>query len=114
MADTNGFTGNPARWNEQYDALNAEITAILFYHDPIRISCGTNTDEYKPEARTILPRLADCDSVDEVRGVIHEEFSKWFTARIAGPESRYQGAAEDVWEAWQRFANSSGSKNNDV
>jgi hypothetical protein len=27
---------------------------------------------------TIIPRLGDCRSVDDVRRIVHEEFVKWF------------------------------------
>jgi hypothetical protein len=40
-----------------YKRLFTEVSAILFRHDPIGINFEGNTDEYDPEAGTILPRL---------------------------------------------------------
>lgn len=57
-----------------YKALFEEASAILFRHDPIGLDFETNFDEYDPEARTILPRLAACGSAQDVQRVVHEEF----------------------------------------
>jgi hypothetical protein len=86
----------------RYGALFDEIAAILFELDPVGINFETNTDEYEPEVGTILPRLHSCSSAADVRRVIHEEFVYWFDSETAGPEARYQEAAERVWAAWQR------------
>jgi hypothetical protein len=76
-----------------YGALFDDVSAILYRHDPIGINFDTNTDEYDPEARTILPRLRHCTSVDEAVVIVHEEFQRWFGAQTAGPASRYQEIA---------------------
>jgi hypothetical protein len=89
-----------ARW--VYGALFDDVAAVLFRHDPIGINFETNTDEYHPEARTILPRLRHCASAGDVLVVVHEEFRRWFGAETAGPASRYTGAAAAIWELWQR------------
>lgn len=85
------------------DAFGAElwdeVTRILFEEDPIHIGRVSKT-EYDPEVRTILPRLPACRSVEDARRVVHEEFVRWFDARIAGPAERYERVGERVWEAW--------------
>ena len=48
------------RLKAKYGSLFDSITALLFRHDPIGINFEDNTDEYEPEARTILPRLKAC------------------------------------------------------
>lgn len=77
------------------------MSAILFKGDPIGINFGTNTDEYEPEVRTILPRLVGCGSSQEAQRVIFEEFEKWFGVGHAGPIERYDGLAQRVWHVWQ-------------
>lgn len=37
-------------------------------------------------------------SVDDVRGMIFDEFSSWFVPDVAGPASRYNAPAEDLWQ----------------
>jgi hypothetical protein len=60
---------------------------------------GRPTD-HETETGTIWPRLRDCQSEDEVRRIIHEEFVRWFDAAIAGPEERYSTIASEVWQLW--------------
>lgn len=82
------------RYGLAYDRLSN----ILFTEDPIRINFGEKTDEYEPEVGTILPRLRDCRSADDVRRVVHEEFVRWFDASTAGPTENYQTIAMRVWD----------------
>jgi hypothetical protein len=88
-----------AVYGELFDAA----AALLFRHDPIGISFeNPNTDEYEPEAETILPRLSSCHSSDDVQHVVHGEFVRWFGADTAGPQERYEQIASDLWQLWQR------------
>jgi hypothetical protein len=92
-----------ARLREQFGPLYASLLQILFTHDPVRINYGANPDEYEPEVDTILPRLVDASSQDEVLDIIHEEFAAWFSAGIAGPKQRYEQVAFEVWRAWKEW-----------
>ncbi|WP_051343364.1 hypothetical protein [Pseudonocardia spinosispora] len=80
------------------DGLEADVEALLFRHDPIGINFEHNTDEYGPEARTIVPRLAEAATESDLRRIIHEEFTHWFSADIAGPVDRYAEIAREVWQ----------------
>jgi hypothetical protein len=86
----------------EYGSLFDSVAALLFRHDPIGIAFeNPNTDEYEPEAGTILPRLRDCESSNDVLRVVHEEFVRWFDAEIAGPEGPYAEIASEIWQLWQ-------------
>jgi hypothetical protein len=65
---------------------------------------GCPDDEYDAEVSTILPRVAAAESVEEATVIVHEEFSRWFGADIAGPVSNYTAAGKAVWEAWRSYA----------
>src|ERR1700722_5328594 len=65
------------RLKEEYGQLFESVAALLFRHDPVGINFDTNTDEYEPEVGSILPRLRTCNSADEARGVVYEEFVRW-------------------------------------
>jgi hypothetical protein len=84
----------------RYPALFSEVSAILFDLDPIGISFEDNRDEYDAEVGTILPRLETCVTAESVRSVVYQEFIRWFGRDIAGEESRYDQAAQRIWEAW--------------
>jgi hypothetical protein len=68
----------------EYGDLFDSIVALLFRNDPIGINFEDNTDEYDPEARTILPRLPTCKSSADVLRVVHEEFTRWFDPQQQG------------------------------
>jgi hypothetical protein len=86
----------------EYKKLFEEASALLFRHNPIGLDFETNIDEYDPEVGTVLPRLSNCGSPEDVQRVLHEEFTRWFSPADAGPPERYRGAAVDLWELWQR------------
>jgi len=85
----------------RFKGLYDDVTQILFEEDPIRINFETNTDEYEPEVGTILPRLRECATTEDVRTVVHTEFVRWFGPEIAGPAEKYTSAAKRIWEAFQ-------------
>jgi hypothetical protein len=89
----------------EYKELFEQVRRILTEADPIHIALEeVNPDEYEPEVGTILPRLKDARSSDDVRRILHEEFVRWFSPEDAGPENRYEQAAVEVWQAWQRHS----------
>jgi hypothetical protein len=85
----------------EFGELFAEVSAILFHHDPMHVNAGFNTDEYDPEVGTILPRLKDCQSTRDVQKVVYEEFEQWFG--IPGEPEKYRLASQEIWSAWRRF-----------
>ena len=89
------------RLKAEYGVLFDSVADILFRHDPVGINFEDNTDEYYPEARTILPRLRDCHSAQDVTTVVHEEFVRWFELETAGTIENYQLVSEEIWNRWQ-------------
>jgi hypothetical protein len=89
------------RLKVEYGDLFHSVADILFQHDPVGINFEDNTDEYYPEVRTILPRLKDCHSAQDVTSVVHEEFVRWFEPEIAEPKDHYQLPSEEIWKRWQ-------------
>ena len=83
-----------------HGALIARVEALLFAADPIGINFETNTDEYNPEAVSIIARREEFESVDALQRVVHEEFVRWFDADTAGPIERYRSIAAQIWQVW--------------
>ena len=79
----------------------AAVSKLMFEYDPILINCGENTDEYDPEAGSVIPRLRHCTSADDVTTVVYEEFQHWFGKETAGERDCYASLAKDIWELWQ-------------
>jgi hypothetical protein len=82
----------------QFAALRGAVSEVLRDPDPIGlIQSGAPCDEYDPEVGTILPRLRTATSPGDVREIVHEEFVRWFGAKIAGDIEDYQTMAEKIW-----------------
>lgn len=65
-----------------------------------QLRCVGRSTDNETKTGTIWPRLRGCQSEDEVRRIIYEEFVRWFDAPIAGPEERYATIASEVWQLW--------------
>lgn len=91
------------RLRSEYRELFESVSSLLFRHDPIEINFETNTDEYEPEVGTILPRLRECVSQEDVLRVVHEEFVRWFDQDAAGSADRYQEISKQIWLHWLEF-----------
>jgi hypothetical protein len=92
-----------AALRQSYGELFDQISAVLFAADPIRIGFMGNTEEYELEVGTILPRLRECQSAEDVQRVMHEEFVRWFDPILAGPARNYAEPATQIWQLWQQF-----------
>ncbi|MBI4488285.1 MAG: hypothetical protein HY694_04310 [Deltaproteobacteria bacterium] len=87
-----------------YGTLYTEVSRLLREADPIRlIGIGAPDDEYDPEVSTILPRLREAKSPDDVQRTVHEEFIHWFGAETAGPATHYATVSHDIREVWNKF-----------
>jgi hypothetical protein len=90
------------RLKAQYNHLFDDVAALLFRHDPIGIAFDNeNVDEHELEARTILPKLRECQSAKDTLQVVHQEFVRWFGAEIAGAEKHYTLIATEIWHLWE-------------
>ena len=88
----------------EYGMLYTEVSRLMREADPIRlIGIGAPDDEYDVEVRTILPRLREAKSSDDVQRIVHEEFVRWFSAEIAGSAAGYADVAKKIWEVWSKF-----------
>ena len=83
---------------QRYGGRFDDVSVLLFSHDPIGINFDTNTDEYDPEARTILPRLSHCQSEADVLRFVIEEFRRWFGDDIREDKVSYQPIAAEIWQ----------------
>lgn len=115
-SDSPGFASREAlraerkRLKREYRALFDEVSAILFRWDPIGINGGVNTDEYDPEAATIVGRLREARSVEDVERIVREELVRWFgepSITSARAKRVLKPLAEEIWHVRQRPADGS-------
>lgn len=90
-----------------YKDLVATVSAILFRYDPADLNYGFNPDEYESEAETIVARLGDCRSEDEVVRLVESELEQWFDEETAAAAT-IPAIAHELWglvaenrELWQ-------------
>ena len=89
---------------KEFVELRETIETILRRHDPIGlIGMGAPEDEYDPEVGTILPRLKEATTEDQLKGIVHAEFVRWFGAETAGPVDLYTAPARELWAALSSF-----------
>ena len=84
-----------AKLKGQEDIVEA-VEALLFERDPIGINFEENTDEYRPEAETIVIRLRDAASDQDAARIVYEEFVRWFDPTTAGSPDKYRPIAAEV------------------
>jgi hypothetical protein len=83
-----------------YEEIVAKVSAALFAHDPVGINLEQNTDEYDPEAQTIVIRLISETGDTDVVTIVHEEFRRWFGSGPAGSRRRYEGIGQEISQLW--------------
>src|SRR5262245_57628082 len=74
-----------ARTSKRYQDLVAAVERAINDADPIGLLAdGAPSDEYASEIGTIIPLLANAHRPDDVTGVLHQEFLRWFGEGTAG------------------------------
>jgi hypothetical protein len=94
---------NKEQLSGTYKKLYYCVSAILFDDDIEGINFGSNDYEYEPEVETILPRLPETESIEDVQQVISEEFNHWFGSTRDLDE--YYVTAKEIWAAWNSYKN---------
>ena len=83
------------------------VSERLYAADPVALAAvGAPSDEYEPEAETIVMRLADSRDVvaeSDVLHVVHEEFVRWFDESLAGEPDKYRAVAREIHAVWQQY-----------
>jgi len=75
--------------------------------DPIGLLAGgAPSDEYASEIGTIIPLLANTHRPDDVTGVLHGEFLRWFGEGTAGLRHAYDDPARQIWVALLEYRKS--------
>lgn len=91
----------------RYQALVAAVERAINETDPMGLlEGGAPADEYSPEIGTIVPRIVNAQSVDEVTTILHEEFLRWFGDDTAGPRRPYEAPALRIWDALLQYRKS--------
>ena len=91
----------------RYQSFVVAVERAIADSDPIGLlEGGAPADEYGPEIGTIVPRVLNAQSVEEVTSVLHQEFLGWFGDDTAGPRHAYEAPAGEIWKALLEFRKS--------
>ncbi len=98
------------RYQAQYRALYDELLEILYQLDPIGVH-QDNAEKFVPEATTILARLREARTADDVEQIVLEELRRWYgRRRLANQDpDRLADATIAICTAWNHFLEVSGS-----
>ncbi len=101
--DAQDIRSSHKRLRSNYKRLFDEVAETLFRYDPLGLAAaGAPGDEYSLETGTIVPRLREANCAQDGLRIVYEEFVRWFGGKTAGPASRYEQVAAEVWSAWER------------
>ena len=84
-------------------ALHLDISAILLKYDPMEVGAAVDADEYDLEAATILSRIKEVHSKEELTDIVFEEFESWYGKNAVGDRQKYEKMAAEIWEIWHRY-----------
>jgi hypothetical protein len=87
----------------QYGELYSQLVALFYRHDPAGLAYADNFDEYESEVGTVLPRLGECRSPQDMEQVIRTELRRSL-GMIFLSNDALGALAADVWSVWQDCA----------
>ena len=61
---------------------------------------GGAYSEYSGEVITILPRLTNVKTEEDVLQIVYEELVHWFDEECAGLNEKHRQASKEIYEAW--------------
>jgi hypothetical protein len=81
-------------------ATYKKLIKLLVRLDPTGLLGVPSHEDEETNAFALYVFLGNCSSETECLGVIHQQFCHWFSEDVAGPVSRYQFLAKEVWALW--------------
>ena len=109
MSETAERRAPRKRFQALYRALYDEVVDILFDVDPIGVHVDHNPEKFVPEATSILARLRDARSAEDVECIVQQELRRWYGRRqLANQDPRRLARATiAICSAWNRFLDES-------
>lgn len=97
------------RLQVRYRALYDEVVDILYEIDPIGVHVDHNAEKFVPEATSILARLRDARSAEDVESIVQQELRRWYgQRRLANQDPRRLARATiAICSTWNRFLDES-------
>jgi hypothetical protein len=87
---------------QQYGGFYTAVSDILFQHDVMDLDGKHNTGDYDPEVDVLLLRIREAENLQALQGILFEVFLNAFGEENCGGKERYDGAAAEIWQAYER------------
>ena len=87
---------------KEYGNFYRTVSDILFRHNPMELDGNHNTGDYDPEIDILLSRIQEAEHLAALQELLWEIFRTDFGAEICGSRERYEVAASEIWNAYQR------------
>ncbi|HEV8637900.1 MAG TPA: hypothetical protein VG370_27085 [Chloroflexota bacterium] len=111
MNDTDPRWAARQHFQARYRTLYGEVLEVLFQVDPLGVHGPDNPEKLVPEAASVLARLRDARSAEDVEQIVQEELRRWYGRRrlVHQDPDRLTRATIAICSAWNRFLATSGS-----
>jgi len=87
---------------KEYGNFYRTVSDILFRYNPMELDGNHNTGDYDTEIDVLLSRIGEAEHLTALQELLWEIFQTDFGAEICGSRERYDGAASEIWKAYQR------------
>ena len=87
---------------KEYGRFYRAVSDILFRHNPMELDGKHNTGDYNPEVDVLLLRIREAEDLNTLRQLLFEVFLTDFGGENCGTRERYDGAASEIWKAYER------------
>jgi hypothetical protein len=90
------------RLQKEFGVFYRSVSDILFQHNIMDLDGKHNTGDYEPEVDLLLLRIQEAENAEALHGLLYQVFRNAFGAESCGGEDRYDGAAAEIWKAYER------------
>jgi len=87
---------------KEYGGFYRAVSDILFQHNLMDLDGKHNTGDYDPEVDLLLLRIREAIDREALLSILYEVFRNAFGEENCGSRDRYEGAAAEIWKAYER------------
>jgi hypothetical protein len=87
---------------KEYGVFYRAVSDILFRHNLMDLDGKHNTGEYDTEVDLFLLRVREAENQDTLQEILYQVFRNAFGEENCGSLGRYDGAAAEIWKAYER------------
>jgi hypothetical protein len=87
---------------KEFGVFYRAVSDILFRHNLMDLDGKHNTGEYDTEVDLFLLRIKEAENPESLQDLLYQVFRNAFGEENCGTRDRYDGAAAEVWKAYER------------